>query len=501
MSEDQAQEKPVVKKQPRTEPVSISLPRFRAALLCFEAAVALILIASILIGQARGVNTVLEAGTVLGLFLVRMALAAAQTKFTGRKWLAILEFFPAIFLPRFGSIDPCAVPMILSTLRLRISPVRHNTAAFIGVFFVVLRETLLCESWSSYAAIASLSLSILLVAIPVILSVQITTALERLAARRVQTTAEHKPVESIPQMTDTNGSTADTVSTCLKRASACLGASEEAGADQDRNSAKAIEYLQKAKYLLEVDLAAELAPEPPPLLLNLPANLLKIDVRISILFTGFYLVHTWIVAGDPARNAALQTILLVASLIAGFLGATGRPPGKEDICYGARILFITLFTIGSFDLINGDLLLFLTAAEIFVLLGTQRGIMPFLLAEVASFVPRGTDQLMAAVASGKLSLSDIGWLYDWNGHATTASIVALLGVGSYAYARMREPSLQAQLESTNASALRVTGEEAALLNSHIERAIELSRTDATAAVDAINRASDIAICPLKKEQS
>lgn len=518
MSDDQAQQKPVAENKPQTEPVSDSLPKFRAALLCFEAAVALILIASILIGQARGVNIVMEAGTVLALFLVRMALAAAQTKLTGaaRKWLAALEFFPAIFLPRFGSIDPCAVPMILSTLRLRISPVRHRTAAFIGVFFVVIREMLLCESWSTYGAIASLSLSIFIIAIPVILSVHITSALERLAARPVQFTPELKPGESVPAITDTNaaatetipattdtsGTTAETIRACLERAGACLRTGTEAGADSVENSAKSIEHLQKAQSLLEVVIAPKPTPKPGPLP-DLPAKLLSIDIRGSILFTGFYLVHTWIVAGDPAHNAAFQTILLVASLIAGYLAATHRPPGKEDIYYCARILFITLFTIGSFDLINGDLLLFLTSAEIFVLLGTQRGVMPFLLAEVASFVPRGTDQLMAAVASGKLSFSDIGWLYDWNGHATTASIVALLGVGGYAYARMRESTPLVSVESTSDSAHQITGEVSAYLNAHIEQAIKLIRTDAkAAAIDSINTASElIANCLTTKEQT
>lgn len=503
MSEDQAQQIPVVENKPRTEQVASSLPRFRAALLCFEAAVGLILITSILIGQARGVNIVMEAGTVLGLFLVRMGLAAAQTKFTGatRKWLAVLEFFPAIFLPRFGSIDPCAVPMILSALRLRISPVRHRTATFVGVFFVVLREMLLCESWSSYGAIASLSLSIFIIAIPVILSVHITTALERLAALRVQSTSEFKPVES-PAIADANAATAETIRQCLERAGAFLGAGTEAGADSEENSAKAIEHLQKAQRLLEVEIAPKPTPKPAPLP-DLPAKLLSIDTRVTILFTGFYMIHTWIVAGDPAHNAAFQTILLGASLMAGYLAATHRPPGKEDIYYCARILFITLFTIGSFDLINGDFLLFLTSAEIFVLLGTQRGVMPFLLAEVASFVPRGTDQLMAAVASGKLSLSDIGWLYDWNGHATTASIVALLGVGGYAYARMRESTPMVSVESTSDSARQITGEMAAYLNAHIEQAIKLIRSNAkAAAIVSINSASElVASCLTIKGQA
>ena len=510
MADDQTHQQPAIQSAPRAEPVASSLPRFRTVLLFFESIVALILIVSILIGQPRsGADALVEAGTVLALFLARIALALAQTHFSGaaRAWIAAFEFVPAIFLPRFGSIDPCAMPMILSTLRLRLAPTRHRIALFIGVFFVVLRETLLCESWSNYGAIATLLLSIFVIAIPVILSVHLTTAMELRAAR-------------LSQFGSKSADTMNSISASLEQALTCLNTADAESIGRT-SAPQAIEQLKSAQNILlsfepalrtsisnaespsvpspemppqppaEPTPAEDFAPAPkapaPKPLPDFPAKLFAIDMRASIFFGAFYLVHAWVITGNPAHNAVLQTIWLLTSLLVTYLAATRRPPGKEDIYYSARILFITLFSIGAFDLINGDLLLFLTSAEVFVVLGTQRGIMPFLLAEVAAFVPRGTDQLLSAIASGKFSTADVGWLYDWNGHATTAAIVALLGVGSYAYARMSESTLNA----TSDAAGQLNQDEARTLNGQIEQAIALSSTDTTAAINMINSAVEL----------
>ncbi len=188
-------------------------------------------------------------------------------------------------------------------------------------------------------------------------------------------------------------------------------------------------------------------PEPPPKApipkdkpapLNVPAKLYSFDVRVTAFFTTFYGFHVLAVAGDPRHNGIVQIALLAGTAIATFLAINQIPPGKEFAYLITRIALIAIFSAGAFDLMNGDILLYLTAAQIFVILGSSRGVVALVVAVVVAFIPRGTDALFEQLLHGQLQLSNLSWLYDWNGHGTTASIVALLGCGGYALEKVRE---------------------------------------------------------------
>lgn len=425
-----ASDKPTIIKPEAPSALGSDLSKYRKVLLCFEVSLALIMSLSILTGQLRAeTNLVTEAAMVAALFAARIALALAQTNFKGktRIFVTFCEYFPTILLPRFGALDPCALPFILTTLRLRIAPIKQRSAVFIGVLLITLRQMLLCESWTEYGSIANLMFSIFGMSVPLILTLQLINAAEEQSnaagSPNLSSSVEELKRADVNLSLALNSTDTELTGNLLSKSSETL--------NQVANNLELT--------LQESDSAAKPTPKAPA---DFPSKLFFLDIRAFFFFAGFYLFHAWIVAGNPAGNVAIQALWLLGSVLATWLAANHKPPGKEAFWFCARIFLITLFSIGAFDSLNGDVLLFLTAAELFVVLGTAGGTGPFLLTVAAALVPRGTDQLIPAIASGKFSMQQLGWLYDLNGHCTTASIIALLGGAGFAYAKIRESMTQ-----------------------------------------------------------
>ncbi len=160
--------------------------KFLKVLLSFEAITAILLLATILCGQIKLAPSQLlaQAGIVAGLFGARFALAIAKEDFRGKMRAAIViaEFAPTFLLPRFGSIDPAAMPIILTTLQLRNTPTKDSTALFFGILAVVLRECIFVGSVTNYSSIAAFCLSSLILAVPLVLSIRIVASLEKTAS-------------------------------------------------------------------------------------------------------------------------------------------------------------------------------------------------------------------------------------------------------------------------------------------------------------------------------
>lgn len=178
--------------------------------------------------------------------------------------------------------------------------------------------------------------------------------------------------------------------------------------------------------------------KPAPKALDVPAILYSLDTRVICWFAAYYAFSCFVVEGNSQNRGVLQLLILVAILAVTFLAVRQIPPGKEYVYMVIRLALIVCFSAGAWNMVNGDVLLYLTAPQLLIFLGTSRGATALVLAIAAAFMPRGTDELVSALLTGRFHLSDLPLLYDWNGHCTTASIVAILGSGAYAVQAIRE---------------------------------------------------------------
>lgn len=425
----------------------------RTVLLAYEFVTLAVLCLSILCGALAipEDHVIIQLVTVVGLFIARIALTFAQEGFSGnlRTVTIAAQLVPTMLLPRVGTIDPIAVPVILTALQLKQGGSRMSTALAFGVVAVVLRELIFID------ALDAQNLSLFLfssfaITVPMLVSIRLLDTLEANSLLAADASRQHKAAQTSLTLRELRKQINDILT---------LNA---AGNLADRNSSLQSLRLQIQELLIEhahratVETASaeytnssltteqtasvsapNPVPQPKPAGVDFPAKLHNLDLRVLMWFAAFYGYYVFVVAGDPRHNGVLQISSLALITLVTVLAIKQVPPGKELAYMLIRVVLIAFFSFGCLNYVNGDILLYLTAPQLFLVLGKRRGLGPFLLALAAAFFPRGND-LVNETTNWQFDPLATHLMYDWNGHATTASIVALLGAGGYAIQSMRE---------------------------------------------------------------